>query len=146
MPDESPDTTYGDRAIEEARLEAWTNAFPGRDYVVHFEIPEFTCLCPRSGFPDFATIVIDYIPGERVVELKALKLYINGFRARRISHEASANQILEDLATLLFPRFIRVTAYFGVRGNIATTVTTMHTSPTYDGEIPENHRPTFGGF
>src|SRR5690242_11475132 len=73
---------YGQDEIERNRLEPWPNPRPTREYVIHFEIPEFTCLCPRSGFPDFATIVIDYVPGPSVLELKSLKLYINGFRDR----------------------------------------------------------------
>src|SRR6266702_2624811 len=82
---------YGIEEIESRQLEAWPNPNPERDYVVHFEIPEFTCLRPRSGFPDFATIVIDYVPGPSVVELKSLKLYINAYRNRQISHESTAN-------------------------------------------------------
>src|SRR5689334_161680 len=89
---------YGEEAIAQNQLEAWPNPNPERDYVIHFEIPEFTCLCPRSGYPDFATIVIDYVPEGSIVELKSLKLYINGYRDRGISHEAVANTILDDLA------------------------------------------------
>src|SRR5215467_5219354 len=99
---------YGQIAIEQARLEPWPNPVAGRDYVIHFEIPEFTCLCPRSGYPDFATIVIDYVPGPSIVELKSLKLYINTFRDEGISHEAVANQILDDLLRVLSPRWMRV--------------------------------------
>jgi 7-cyano-7-deazaguanine reductase len=140
------DTTYGDREIQANKLEAWPNKHQGRSYNIHFEIPEFTCLCPRSGFPDFATIVIDYIPGASLVELKTLKLYINSFRDMRISHENATNKILNDLIDVLEPRFMRVIAYFGVRGNIATTITAMHTVEGYVGDIPEVVRPTFRGF
>ena len=94
---------YGQRAIEENQLEPWPNPRPERDYVIHFEIPEFTCLCPRSGYPDFATIVIDYVPEASIVELKSLKLYINGFRDKGISHEGAANDILDDLIAALAP-------------------------------------------
>ena len=109
---------YGLEEIEHNELEPWPNPRSERDYVVHFEIPEFTCLCPRSGFPDFATIVIDYVPEASVVELKSLKLYINGFRGRAISHEASINDILDDLIRVLEPRWMRVVGEFNVRGNI----------------------------
>lgn len=106
---------YGLKEIATNRLEAWPNPNPERDYVIHLEIPEFTCLCPRSGFPDFATIVIDYVPDRSVVELKSLKLYINGYRDRQISHEAATNTILNDLVTLLGPRWMRVAGDFNVR-------------------------------
>ena len=96
--------------------------------MVSFDIPEFTCLCPRSGFPDFALIKIRYQPRESVVELKSLKLYINGYRDRSISHEAAANQILDDLVSLLDPRWMRVVADFTVRGNIKTVVRVEHGS------------------
>src|SRR5690242_2295906 len=101
---------YGQEEIAKNRLEPWPNPNPERDYVIHFEIPEFTCLCPRSGYPDFATIVVDYVPDAAIVELKSLKLYINGFRDRGISHEGATNLILDDLARALDPRWIRVVA------------------------------------
>ncbi len=112
---------------------------------MHFEIPEFTCLCPRSGFPDFATIVIDYAPGTSVVELKSLKLYINAYRNRAISHEGATNTILDDLVALLAPRWLRVVGEFNVRGNIKTVVTVEHATPEYQGPRPAYQRPTFGG-
>jgi 7-cyano-7-deazaguanine reductase len=136
---------YGQQAIAANQLEAWPNPRPERDYVVRFEIPEFTCLCPRSGYPDFATLVIDYVPEATIVELKALKLYINGFRDRAISHEAAANAVLDDLVRLLAPRWMRLVAEFNVRGNIKTTVTAEHAQPGYGGPRPEYHRPTFSG-
>ncbi len=117
---------YGKKAIRENQLERWTNPYPGRPYLVSFDIPEFTCLCPRSGFPDFALIKVRYQPAEWIVELRSLKLYINGFRDMAISHEAAANQILDDLVTLLEPRWMRVTADFSVRGNIKTVVRAEH--------------------
>jgi len=117
---------YGTAAIRENKLEPWPNPNPERPYMVSFDIPEFTCLCPRSGFPDFALIKIRYQPRELIVELKSLKLYINGFRDVGISHEAVANKILNDLVALLDPRWIRVTADFTVRGNIKTVVTVEH--------------------
>ena len=136
---------YGQRAIEENQLEPWPNPRPGRDYVIHFEIPEFTCLCPRSGYPDFATIVIDYVPDASIVELKSLKLYINGFRDKGISHEGAANTILDDLLTALSPRWMRVVAEFNVRGNIKTTVTAEEAQPEYSGPRPAYAKPTFTG-
>src|SRR5579859_7794304 len=114
---------YGKDEIEANHLEPWPNPHPGRDYVVHLEAPEFTCLCPRSGFPDFATIIIDYVPDQYVVELKSLKLYINSFRDRKTGHESSTNTILDDLVALLSPRWIRVVGDFSVRGNVKTVVT-----------------------
>jgi 7-cyano-7-deazaguanine reductase len=131
---------YGFDEIVENRLEPWPNAHPDSNYVVHFEIPEFTCLCPRSGFPDFATIVIDYVPGPSVVELKSLKLYINNYRNRQISHESTPNVILNDLVELLSPRWMRVVGDFTVRGNIKTIVFAEHEQPDYNGPRPEFRR------
>src|SRR5436309_13553401 len=108
---------YGIEEIEISQLEAWPNSHPERDYVIHMELPEFTCLCPRSGFPDFATIIIDYVPHQHVVELKSLKLYINKYRNRQISHEAAANTILNDLIEVLSQLWMREVADFTVRGN-----------------------------
>ncbi len=137
--------TYGQEEIAASQLEAWPNPHPQRDYTIRFEIPEFTCLCPRSGFPDFATIVVDYVPEARIVELKSLKLYINQFRNRGISHEAVTNEILDDLARLLEPRWMRVVAEFNVRGNIKTTIFAEHVAPGYTGTRQEYRRPTFTG-
>ncbi len=131
---------YGIDEIEASQLEQWPNAFVGRDYVIHMEIPEFTCLCPRSGFPDFATITIDYVPDQHVVELKSLKLYINTYRSRQISHESAANTILDDIVSILAPRWMRVVADFTVRGNIKTIVFAEHAAPDYQGPRPEYKR------
>jgi 7-cyano-7-deazaguanine reductase len=136
---------YGTEAIARNELEAWPNEHADRDYIVHFEIPEFTCLCPRSGYPDFATVTVDYVPEARVVELKSLKLYINQYRDRGISHESAANTILDDLVRLLEPRWMRVVAEFNVRGNIKTTIFAEHVTPTYTGPCPEYRRPTHTG-
>jgi 7-cyano-7-deazaguanine reductase len=136
---------YGQQEIAHAELEPWPNPRPERDYVIHFEIPEFTCLCPRSGYPDFATIVVDYVPGPSIVELKSLKLYINQYRDRGISHEAVANQILDDLLRVLSPRWMRVVAEFNVRGNIKTTIFAEQADPAYAGPCPAYQRPTFTG-
>ena len=90
------------------------------------EIPEFTCLCPKTGQPDFATLVLDYVPEKRCVELKSLKLYIGSFRNEGAFHEAVTNRILNDLVTALAPRFMRLTAHFYVRGGIFTTIVAQH--------------------
>ncbi|HCI79656.1 MAG TPA: NADPH-dependent 7-cyano-7-deazaguanine reductase QueF [Ktedonobacter sp.] len=131
---------YGIDEIEASQLEAWPNSHPERDYVVHLEIPEFTCLCPRSGFPDFATIIVDYVPDHSVVELKSLKLHINRYRNRQISHEATANTILNELVAVLAPRWMRVVADFTVRGNIKTVVFAEEALPGYNGPRPAYQR------
>ncbi len=107
-------------------LETFDNPSPGRDYHIHMEIPEFTCLCPKTGQPDFATLILDYIPDRKCVELKSLKLYIWSFRDEGHFHEDVTNRILDDLAKLLEPRFIRLTAKFYVRGGIFTNVVAEH--------------------
>ncbi len=110
-------------------LETFPNPAPERDYQIHIEIPEFTCLCPKTGQPDFATLILDYIPDERCVELKSLKLYIWSFRNEGHFHEAVTNRILADLTEALSPRFMRLTARFYVRGGIFTTVVAEHRKP-----------------
>jgi 7-cyano-7-deazaguanine reductase len=113
---------YGTGEIEKAKLEAWENPCPERDYVIEINFPEFTCLCPRSGYPDFASIRIEYTPDKSVVELKSLKLYLNSFRTVSISHEAAANTVFSDLEALLKPRKLEVTGDFNARGNVKTVV------------------------
>lgn len=117
---------YGTRVIKENQLERFENRTRERDYLINFTCPEFTCLCPISGFPDFATIYIEYQPETYCVELKSLKLYINSFRDKNIFHEDVANIILNDLAGLLHPKYMKVFADFNVRGNIHTTVSAIH--------------------
>ncbi len=107
-------------------LETFLNPTPERDYTIHISIPEFTCLCPKTGQPDFAVVDIDYVPDEICIELKALKLYIVSYRDQGAYHEAVTNKILNDLATALTPRFMRITAEFNVRGGIYTTVVAEH--------------------
>jgi 7-cyano-7-deazaguanine reductase len=107
-------------------VETFSNPSPQRDYLVHIEIPEFTCLCPLTGQPDFATLVLDYVPDKRNVELKSLKLYTWSFRNEGAFHEAVTNRILDDLAQALNPRFMRLTAKWYVRGGIFTTVVAEH--------------------
>lgn len=114
---------YGQKAIKEAKLEAWDNPYPDRDYKIDITFPEFTCLCPRSGYPDFATIRISYIPDKKIVELKSLKLYLNSYRDQHISHEAVTNKIYDDLLNLLNPRFLEVIGDFNPRGNVKTIIT-----------------------
>lgn len=113
---------YGERAIEEAELECWENPYPEKDYTIDISFPEFTCLCPRSGYPDFATIRIKYIPDKVIVELKSLKLYLNKYRGVYISHEAATNKIYKELYILLKPRFLEVIGDFNPRGNVKTVV------------------------
>ncbi|MBI5561332.1 MAG: NADPH-dependent 7-cyano-7-deazaguanine reductase QueF [Deltaproteobacteria bacterium] len=113
---------YGEKAVKAATLEAWDNPNPERDYVIDITYPEFTCLCPRSGYPDFAVIRVVYTPDKAVVELKSLKLYLNAFRGRHISHEAAANLIFNDLEKLLKPKRLEVAADFNVRGNVAAVI------------------------
>jgi 7-cyano-7-deazaguanine reductase len=107
-------------------LETFDNPNPERDYHIHMEIPEFTCLCPKTGQPDFANLFLDYIPDRKCVELKSLKLYIWSFRNEGAFHEAVTNAILNDLVKATEPRFMRLTAKFFVRGGIFTNVVAEH--------------------
>ena len=117
---------YGEREIAEFDINSaenyWDNFHP-KNYVIDIELPEFMCRCPRSGYPDFATIKLSYSPNKKVVELKALKLYINSFINRYISHENSANEIFDTLYRNLNPKWIRVVADFNPRGNVHTVIT-----------------------
>jgi 7-cyano-7-deazaguanine reductase len=116
---------YGEKEIKEfdvdKDLEVWPNKHK-KDYLIKIELPEFMCMCPRSGYPDFATIYIDYTPDESVVELKALKLYINSFSKRYISHEDSANEIYDTFIRVLKPKYLKIVADFNPRGNVHTTI------------------------
>lgn len=107
-------------------LETFDNPHPERDYTIHMEVPEFTCLCPKTGQPDFATIEIDYVADRRCIELKSLKMYIWSFRDEGAFHEAVTNRILGDLVAACEPRFMRVTGRFNVRGGIYTNVVVEH--------------------
>lgn len=113
---------YGEQAVEKAELERWKNNITDHDYVITMEFPEFTCLCPRSGYPDFATIKVEYIPDEYVIELKSFKLYLNRYRNRHISHEDATNYIYTDLKKTLKPKFIQVIGDFEPRGNLKTAI------------------------
>jgi 7-cyano-7-deazaguanine reductase len=108
------------------RLETFKNPTPQRDYRIHMEIPEFTCLCPMTGQPDFATLTLDYIPDRLCVELKSLKLYVWSFRDEGAFHEAVTNRILDDLVRATKPRYMKLEAKFNVRGGIYTTVVAEH--------------------
>lgn len=103
-------------------LETFPNPAPKRDYHIHMEIPEFTCLCPKTGQPDFATLILDYFPDKECIELKSLKLYAVSYRNEGVFHEAVTNQILDDLVSVLKPRYLRLIARFYVRGGIFTNV------------------------
>jgi 7-cyano-7-deazaguanine reductase len=110
-------------------LETFPNPKPERDFHIHMQIPEFTCLCPKTGQPDFATLFLDYIPDRLCVELKSLKLYIWSYRDEGAFHEAVTNRILDDLAAAVLPRFMRLTAKFYVRGGIFTRVVAEQRQP-----------------
>ena len=112
-------------------LETFENPNISRDYTIRIRIPEFTCLCPKTGQPDFATLHLEYIPNQRCVELKALKQYVWSYRDQGAFHEAVTNRILGDLVAVLAPRFARLTANFNVRGGIYTTVVAEHRDPDW---------------
>ncbi len=124
-------------------LETFDNPQPGRDYTINIRIPEFTCLCPKTGQPDFATIVLEYVPDKLCIELKSLKLYMASFRDTGAFHEAVSNSILDALVTALAPRFLRITARFNVRGGIYTTVIVDHRAagwqPAAKVDLPGGH-------
>ena len=114
-------------------LEAFENPQPNRDYLIRIKIPEFTCLCPKTGQPDFATITIEYMPDKICVELKSIKLYMWSYRDEGAFHEAVTNEILDDFVEVCDPRFMRVKAAFKVRGGIYTTVVVEHRKPGWEG-------------
>lgn len=107
-------------------LEVFANPHPQRDYRITIRIPEFTCLCPKTGQPDFAELILDYVPNARCVELKALKLYIWSYRNEGVFHEAVTNTILNDLVATIKPRYMQLTAHFNVRGGLYTSVRVQH--------------------
>lgn len=112
-------------------LETFDNPTPERDYTIRIRLPEFTCLCPKTGQPDFATLHLEYVPEASCIELKALKLYIWAFREEGAFHEAVTNQILSDLVSACEPRFMRLTADFNVRGGVYTSVVAEHRNPEW---------------
>ena len=116
-------------------LETFDNPEPGRDYTIRIRVPEFTCLCPKTGQPDFAELLLEYVPEQLCVELKSLKLYVWSYRDEGAFHEAVTNRILDDLVAVIAPRFMRLTAEFNVRGGIYTTVVAEHRAS--DWRAPE---------
>lgn len=112
-------------------LEIFDNPTPERDYTIRIRLPEFTCLCPKTGQPDFATLDLEYVPDKSCIELKSLKMYIWSFRDEGAFHEAVTNEILSDLTSACDPRFMRLTAEFNVRGGVYTTVVAEHKEPTW---------------
>jgi 7-cyano-7-deazaguanine reductase len=131
MPSPSPATVR-----PSSQLETFANPAPSRDYTIRMTLPEFTCLCPRTGQPDFATLELEYVPDTLCVELKSLKLYIWSFRDRGAFHEAVTNEILGELVAVTRPRFMRLTAKFNVRGGILTTVIAEHRAPGWTAPAP----------
>ncbi len=117
-------------------LQTFPNPEPGRDYLVHIEIPEFTCLCPLTGQPDFAHLTVDYIAEKKNLELKALKLYMWSYRDQGAFHEAVTNKILTDMVKAVAPRFMRLTARWYVRGGIFTTVVAEHRAKGWKPQTP----------
>jgi 7-cyano-7-deazaguanine reductase len=122
-------------AAPSRELETFENPNPDRDYTIRIDVPEFTCLCPKTGQPDFAELRLEYVPDRTCVELKSLKLYVWSFRDEGAFHEAVTNRILADLVAAVAPRFMRVTAEFNVRGGIYTTVVAEHRKPGW--QAPE---------
>ena len=131
---------------ENAHLENFANPYPERDYTIQIRVPEFTCLCPKTGQPDFATLHLEYVPDQLCIELKSLKLYLMEFRNCGAFHEAVTNRIIDDLQRLLNARFIRLRAEFNVRGGIYTTIVAENQqsewNPAPDTTLP-GHRPNF---
>jgi len=116
---------YGEKEIAEFKISSKENFWPNehkKNYTIKIELPEFMCMCPRSGYPDFANIKLEYIPNKKVIELKALKLYINSFMTRHISHENSANEIYNALYKGLKPKALKIIADFNPRGNVHTVI------------------------
>jgi 7-cyano-7-deazaguanine reductase len=117
-------------------LETFANPAPESDYTIRIRIPEFTCLCPKTGQPDFAEILLEYVPDQRCIELKSLKLYMWSFRNEGAFHEAVTNRMLADLRDRLEPRFIRVTAHFNVRGGLYTSVVAEYRQQAWISSSP----------
>lgn len=122
--------------LPSTELETFANPTTAHDYTIHITTPEFTCLCPRTGQPDFATLELEYVPDALCVELKSLKLYVWSFRNRGAFHEAVTNEIVDHLAAALVPRFIRLTARFNVRGGVYTSVVAERRKPGWQGLAP----------
>ena len=117
---------YGERKIETGKLICFPNPNKNRDYEISIDFPEFTCKCPFSGYPDFATMRIIYQPNKKVIELKAIKLYLNSFRENKISHEEVTNKIIDDLVDASDPKWMQLEADFNPRGNVHTIIRVCH--------------------
>ena len=117
---------YGERKIENGKLICFSNPNTNRDYEISIDFPEFTCKCPFSGYPDFAKLRIIYQPNKKLIELKAIKLYLNNFREKKISHEEVTNQIIDDLIHASDPKWIQLEADFNPRGNVHTLIRVCH--------------------
>lgn len=117
-------------------LETFPNPEPARDYTIRMDLPEFTCLCPLTGQPDFARLKLEYVPAAHCVELKSLKLYLWSFRDEGAFHEAVTNRIADDLVAALAPRFLRLRAVFNVRGGIYTEIVAEHRAPGWQAPPP----------
>lgn len=117
-------------------LTTFENPRPTRDFTIRIDIPEFTCLCPMTGQPDFAKLIIEYVPDQLCVELKSLKLYMWTFRERGAFHEAVTNEILDHIVAAISPNFMRLRAEFNVRGGIYTTVIAEHRNPSWQAPTP----------
>ena len=133
----SPGKTVYPDSPDNASLETFVNKYPDRDYVVEFDCPEFTSMCPVTGQPDFAKIKITYIPDLKCIESKSLKLYLFSFRNVGMFHEEITNRILDDLVTACQPRWARVRGIMNPRGGIAIDVTAEHVRPDYEGVTPQ---------
>lgn len=116
-------------------LETFDNPRPDRDFTIRIDMPEFTCLCPKTGQPDFATLHLEYVPDAKCVELKSLKLYVWSYRDEGAFHEAITNRILDDLVAATQPRFMRLTARFNVRGGVYTNVVAEHRKPGWQAPV-----------
>ena len=128
-------STAPSKTVPGKTLETFPNPQPERQYTIRMRIPEFTCLCPKTGQPDFAELHLDYVPDRSCVELKSLKLYVWSYRNEGAFHEAVTNRILDDLVAAIAPRFMRLTAEFGVRGGIYTTVVAEHRAPGWQAPV-----------
>ncbi len=117
---------YGERLINESQLISFENPNQSRNYQISIELPEFTCQCPFSGYPDFAVLRVCYQPNQKVLELKSIKLYINSYRDKKISHEEVANKILDDLVDACNPKWIELEADFNPRGNVHMVLKVTH--------------------
>ncbi len=124
--DTKKEIMYGERVIASGRLISFPNPNRNRDYDILIDFPEFTCKCPFSGYPDFATLRIVYQPNKKVIELKAIKLYLNSFREKKISHEEVANKIIDDFVEVADPKWMQLEADFNPRGNVHTIIRTCH--------------------